>query len=369
MSMSNNLKERIRSDYLIAGKLHVGSKLPTIRELASQYSVSPPTIGKAVELLTEEGWLNKRQGSGLYVARPSDETPSSSGQSSLRIGYMAHDLSSFLAHRALEGVARVVNNHNGFLELSSNWSVEGERRQVELMRTRGIQGVVLYPALSRTGNDEYLGREFRDFPIVVIDLYEPDMKRPHVVFDNFSAGRDMVRYLLKQGRKEIAFIKFTDMRLFRSVDDRVAGYRQALKEADIPFVPERLVAYENREDLEGPRLPEVLDKLMALNPCPNAIILPWDEIVPVAIKHLRARGVSVPDDIVVAGFDNLPLNNQLQRWPTTNPDFYRMGERAAEILFDRIASRNLEPSESMLSCPLITANEGIPFIRRRLACV
>jgi GntR family transcriptional regulator of arabinose operon len=369
MFSKNTLKVRIHSDYLDTGKWSVGSKLPTIKELANQYGVSAPTIGKAVELLAAEGWLTKRRGSGLYVTRPSKGLSTSGSQEVLRIGYLAHDLSSLLAHRALEGVARVVNNHNGILELAGNWQIEGERRQIELMRARGIQGVVLYPAFTRPVNDEYLGREFRDFPIVVIDLYEPGMKRPHVVFDNFSAGRDMVRYLLKRGRRDIAFIKLDYMNLFRSVDDRVAGYRQALKEADLPFIPERLVSFEHREDHDGFKLPEVLDRLLGLTPRPNAIILPWDEVVPLAINHLRARGISVPEDIMVAGFDNLPLNNHLERWPTTNPDFYRMGERATEILVDRIASRNLEPSESMLSCPVIATDEDTSFVRRQIVRV
>jgi GntR family transcriptional regulator of arabinose operon len=359
MSSSNLLKERIHTDYLDTGKWSVGAKLPTIKELANQYGVSAPTIGKAVELLAAEGWLAKRRGSGLYIARSASEPPVSDRQEQ-RIGYVSINPSGTLVHQALTGVARVVNNHNGVLELGkTDWLIENERRQIERMIARGVQGVVLYPTPFRTANDEYLGREFRDFPIVVIDLYESAMKRPHVIFDNFSAGRDMTWYLVGQNRRRIAFIKFDDIIQNRAVNDRAAGYRQALKEAGIPFVPERLVSYNQETDYSA--CLEVLEKLITLDPRPDAIIVPWDGVVPVVINHLRSKGISVPDEIIVAGFDNLPLNNLLEHWPTTNPDFDRMGERAAEILFDRMASHNQESSEVVLPCPLHF--EETPFRR------
>jgi len=367
MSSSNLLKERIHSDYLDTGKWSVGAKLPTIKELANQYGVSAPTIGKAVELLAAEGWLAKRRGSGLYIARSANDEPPVSDRQERRIGYVSINPSGMLVHQALEGIARVVNNHNGVLELAkTDWLIENERRQIERMIARGVQGVVLYPTPFRPANDEYLGREFSDFPIVVIDLYESAMKRPHVIFDNFSAGRDMTRYLIGQNRRKIAFMKFDDIIQNRAVSDRAAGYRQTLKDAGIPFVPERLVPYNQESDYSAclEAFLEVLEKLIALDPRPDAIITPWDGVVPVVINHLRSKGISVPGDIIVAGFDNLPLNNLLEHWPTTNPDFERMGERAAEILFDRMASHNQESSEVVLPCPLHF--EGTPFHRANM---
>ena len=347
------LRDRLLQDFWSRDDIRVGFKLPTERDLGERYKVSRPTVAKAIAALAAEGWVTKRQGSRIYVAAISKPTTGESGQQRPRIGYIAASLRNIICHRLFEGIEHVAQMRGYGVEVANtNWDCQAERRHVECMREHGVHGVVLYPGPYRCGEREYLAHEFRDFPIVVVDLYQPSMKRPHFLFDNFAAGREMTRYLLRQGRREIAFLKTGSAVAYRSVDDRVAGYRRALQDEEVPDVEERVILSEVKALLNKEHC-AALDRFLALKPRPTALITPEDSCAEASIEYLRARGVAVPEEVLVVGFDNLRDKTWGERFPTTQPDFVRMGERATEMLLERIASRNSEASEVVLPCPLL----------------
>lgn len=338
-------------DFLKAGGIPVGGKLPTIQELAAKYAVSATTVGKAVALLEAEGWITKRRGSGMYVAALPGAGEPLRQRATRRIGCVIDSLSTPLAYRLFSGIERVVRKRDCVLEIvTTDQILKEEHRQVAKMVASGVQGIILCPTPYRNRADEYLATEFRDFPIVVTDLYQREMERPHVIFDNWSAGREMTAYLLAQGHRNIAFLKYGDVE-HRSVEDRVLGYRRALEDAGIRFRPENVLPFDSRAD--GERTPEAaLDKFLSLDERPNALIVLDDLHAPEAIRYLEARGVSVPDDVLVTGFDNIQEPVWNDRFPTTNPDFARMGEYAVELLLQMLNGEVAREREIILPCPL-----------------
>ncbi|MDD2709363.1 MAG: substrate-binding domain-containing protein [Verrucomicrobiae bacterium] len=74
---------------------------------------------------------------------------------------------------------------------------------------------------------------------------------------------------------------------------------------------------------------------------------------------LRQKGVSVPGEMAIVGFDNLQAQRGTGRFSTTKPDFTMMGERAARMLLERIGTRNMEPTELVLPCPLLTPEDEV----------
>ncbi|MBI4027605.1 MAG: substrate-binding domain-containing protein [Verrucomicrobia bacterium] len=347
-----SVRERIFEDFWLRDRTPVGARLPSERELARRYQLSCPTISKAFAALASEGWVTKRQRSGMFVAALADLPRIRRGPAQRRIGFIVHSLAHIICHRTLEGVELAANRQGCAVEVAStHWDVGREQQQVEQMQKRGVQGVVLYPGPRPRRGVEYLATMFRDFPIVVVDLYQPQMKRPHVIFDNVAVGREMTRYLLAQGRKIIGFLRFSDELLYRSVDDRLAGHRRALADAEEPFHPERVAAVDVSTRDESCQ--QSLDRLIALKPRPDALIALDDESAQRSIVHLRTRGLRVPEDVLVAGFDNLQDAILTEKFPTTHPDFVRLGEHAAEMLLERITSRDREVTGLVLSCPLV----------------
>ena len=102
---------------------------------------------------------------------------------------------------------------------------------------------------------------------------------------------------------------------------------------------------------------EALESLLNLNPRPDALITPYDPLAHASIAILREQGLHVPEDILVAGFDDLQNEPWRERFPTTRPDFVRMGERATEMILDRIATREDGISEVVLPCPIDVPGE------------
>lgn len=341
-----DLKNKIISDYFASNKLSEGTKLPIVKKLASQYSVSTPTIGKAVALLEAEGWLTKKRGSGLYVAKSAFYCQSGNK----KIGCIIPNFNLSMAYKIAMGVESVAGNYKHLLEIAnSNGVYEDECNQIESMIKRGIEGIVLYPAPNRAHCDyEFLSEKYCDFPIVVTDIYSPSMKRPHVIFDNFNAGYEMTHYLLSKNYKEIAFLIFSHIS-YNSLDDRVKGYRKALRGAT--DIQERIISYPIHGNLDKVNL--LTDKLLSLTPKLDAIIVPNDCYADPIIDSLKAKGHNVPQEIMVCGFDNTQNKTNKSHYPTTSPDFFRMGERAAEFLFDMIESKHTGYSEITLSCPLL----------------
>jgi len=347
------LRDNLLKDFLSQPGVRVGEKLPTERELEMRYGVSRPTISKAIAALAAEGWVTKRQGSGIYIAAIEKCSDQEKDRQKPQIGYVTPSLRPVLSHRVFEGIEFVTGRSGYAVEAASTgWDAEIERQKIASMREHGVQGVVLYPTPYRPAGKEYLAQEFQDFPIVVVDLYQPAMKRPHFLFDNFQAGREITAHLLAQGPRDIAFLKYATT--YRSVDERLAGYRRALEDAGMPFLPERVLAFDGKGPMTEGHI-EALERMLALNPRPTALITPYDPYAEASIEYLRSSGLSVPDEMVVAGFDDLHDEKWGESFPTTRPDFMRMGERAAELLIERIASRSFEPTEVVMPCPVVFA--------------
>ena len=355
MSAFTNLARLIKRDFIESGAYAVGSKLLTIRELATKYGYSMPTVGKSIDLLVKEGWLNKSQGSGIYIEALPEGSISveaealPAGKRELRIGFIASSLDVALAHDCLRGVNYTVKKNNDILEVAdSNNSIDEECNQVSRMCERGIDGVVLY-CLDRMheSRPEYLGREFRDTPIVVVDLYRPEMNRPHVIFDNFSAGREMTQYLLREGRRKIAFLKFSGPHA--AVDQRYEGYKMALGDAGIG---ENVLVVDPRSSNFREELAELIRQVFAGKNVPDAIELPCDSFFVNVYSIINKLGVCVPRDVILTGTDNLWQYQDGHVWPTTVPDFMRMGMRASEMLFECIKTGVQKDSEVVLPCPI-----------------
>ena len=353
MPTATETRNRIFDEFVNRADADIGDRIPTIRALSGRYGVSAPTIGRAVEILASEGWLRKRQGSGMFVANTPHLSPPGQGREASdagrpRIGYVAVNFHQPLAHKLLAGLESEATHRGHALSVAaSNASYEEEHRQIARLVRDGVEGIVLYPTARPEGVDEYLARDFRDVPIVVVDLYEPEMQRPHIIFDNFSAGREMTRLLADRGHQRIGFITFDLRFAYRSLDDRLAGYRRGLADYRLPQDPNLLATTGIPRTSESNDLQSVIDRLVDAGA--TAIIFPHDFTVEQAIHETDLLDRSRAGELEFAGFDNVQSTPGV-RWSTTNPDFSRMGELAGDMLLSDTTTPTLE---RILACPLV----------------
>jgi DNA-binding LacI/PurR family transcriptional regulator len=355
------LKERIRADLLDA-PASSSMRLPTERELQVRYGVSRPTISKALAALAGEGFLIQKQRRGRYWVQPSPDTPADL-ESPRLIGYVAPLAGEELVQRVFRGVDRVAHRHNyRVLMGNSENNVVRERAVVFDLIASGVRGIVIMPFYRRTTEVEsdYLCRESLGVPAVLVDTCAPEQGHAHVVFDNRRAGYAMTEWLIRQGHRRIGLLSYAEEILHIPLQQRWLGYRDALRDYSLPYDPALVCRYDPGLDQEM-ALQSILDEWLGWPERPTAIISVEDMCALQVIDLLDRRGVGVPAEVTVVGFDN----RRAARWfripfTTTAPDFERMGEVAGELLLNGIESRYSVPRTYVLDVPLLVRHAETP---------
>ncbi|MEM9649645.1 MAG: LacI family DNA-binding transcriptional regulator [Bacteroidota bacterium] len=140
-----------------------------------------------------------------------------------------------------------------------------------------------------------------NIPYVFFDRAPEETQAPQVLVNNFQGAYDAVTAMITSGKKRIAYIStHYHHKIFR---DRLAGYKQALNDHNLPILDELIVegGFFMHDGFEHTR------KLMELKGKPDGILAVRDEIGIGAIKYLKKNGMEVPRDVAVIGFDNDPM--------------------------------------------------------------
>jgi LacI family transcriptional regulator len=190
--------------------------------------------------------------------------------------------------------------------------------------------------------------QFRDIPTVLLNCYVPDHSLAAVLPGEVLGGYVATLHLIRAGHRRIAHIhgqSWTD-----PARDRIRGYRRALAEHDILYDP-ALVLPGNWEPPTGY---EHTMALMSLPDPPTAIFLANDMMAVGAYDALKERGLRIPEDVSVVGYDDREIA-QFMRPPLTTvvlPHF-EMGIQAAEVLVDGQLRPEGRQPQVKVDCPLV----------------
>ncbi len=183
----------------------------------------------------------------------------------------------------------------------------------------------------------------RDLPVVCLDSHRVPDSAGLIILDDRLGMRLAVRHLVEAGHRRIAAVIDSDLDPGR--DQRLQGYLEELEHAGIGVderlrIPDR-VPPGSREP--APR-PAVVDQLMGLDDRPTAVVTGDDLSAIGLIDSLEARGLRVPRDISVVGFDDVAVAGVGRIALTTvRQAAGAMGERAAKILVEHLEAETPEP--------------------------
>src|SRR5262249_47561804 len=124
----------------------------------------------------------------------------------------------------------------------------------------------------------------------------------HVMIDNAEGTKAVVRHLLDQGRRRIAVIGVRPGERVGTAALRYAAYAETLEEYGVP-VPTKLAVSGGRWHRDSGA--EAIEELLAQHPKFDAVFTMNDTLALGAIRALTAHGIRIPDDVAVAGFDNI----------------------------------------------------------------
>lgn len=160
--------------------------------------------------------------------------------------------------------------------------------------------------------------------------YDPEANIPYVGIDNEKAAFDAVTYLISQGCRNIALINSDEQ--YRYARDRNKGYEAALAKAGLKKMKPQLT-----KGLEFENGKRAAAELLKGSRKPDAIFAVSDTLAIGAIRAVRDAGLSVPQDVRVMGFDNIPIATIMDpQLSTVAQPMRELGETAARLLIDRL---------------------------------
>ncbi|MGW6202656.1 LacI family DNA-binding transcriptional regulator [Streptomyces sp. NPDC055089] len=224
---------------------------------------------------------------------------------------------------------------------------EAERRLLTGSGGRVMDGLIISPwALTA----QELASTAKSLPIVLLGERSPQGFADRVAVDNVSAADEATTHLLTLGRRRIAAIGLQPHLHNGTSDLRVQGYRRALRRAGIEPRPEweRPVNTLHRED-GALALADLLDSGGEI---PDAVFTFSDELALGVLHMAHQRGVRVPEELVVVGFDDIEDGRYGRPTLTTiSPDKRQIAQLALQCLADRIYSPANEVPPSDLTAP------------------
>ncbi len=184
----------------------------------------------------------------------------------------------------------------------------------------------------------------RQLPFVALALGKPDPTISAIGIDDVHGGELAARHLVDLGHRDLAILalEFTndhvgfisdaeiDAALYSTSRDRMVGYRKVFREAGID--PASVPVFETHHD--QPTVSAALEAIFAIKH-PTALLCMSDRIAMLAIDWLKARGLSVPTDVSVIGFDGVPESARATPPLTTIAQpIAAIGRRAVELILE-----------------------------------
>ena len=310
--------ERILAEEILSGHFAAHDRFPSERQLMRRFGVARQTVHQVVE--KQRGLVCAQQGRGTYVSRCGKEArPEVKTAARKKVGVIvsgSHFSEIFprickemRLQAALENIELIVGDASDVNVVTiGNRTLELVREMIKA----GIAGLILQPleygADCREKNSELLAmiREAQ-VPLVLLDCdIWPPVENPYhdiVGIGNFSAGSILASHLKSRGVKDIRFL-IHDC-LSESIRERVAGFRQYASGGRFDVVQ------ADPADVEAVR--EIMEDSRGI----DAIVCQNDTAAAKLIASLTALGLRVPEDVRVAGFDDVAIASRLKPSLTT----------------------------------------------------
>jgi LacI family transcriptional regulator len=305
----------------LAKELHL-SIATMSRALSRPETVAPETRRRVLEAVKKSGY------------RPNGIARSLRTQETRTIGIVVSDIRNpFFAAivKAVDDVARA----NRYTVLICNADEDGKNEEaaLQLFLDRQVSGVIH----CSTGANLDLLHEFqrRGVPIIDLDRQSGLEDVDTVVLDNEAGASMAANHLVELGHRRIGFI--AGPRHLSNSQKRLEGFRKALRRAGVPLTRE-LVEYGDFREESGY---QAARKLLELPNPPSALFVSNNEMTAGALAAVRDRGVRVPRDLSLVGFDDARWARYLDPPLTVVAQpTQAMGQKAGELLLTRLRRKN-----------------------------
>ena len=318
-----------------------GQTLMTEEELRMRFDVSRQTIRQAISLLEDDGLVDRRRGSGTYVRHGPRRR-----QGMIHVGVVTTFITDYIFPSIAQGMETVLNENGAVLSMNAMYNdVKTERNILERMLEQPVDGLIMEGCRTtkEMPNRDLLDRfAQRNIPVLFVNGYYPGMKHiPHVVMDDYGGGRLAAKTALDRGYTRLAG-------LFKTDDiqgaQRLTGFRDEILSRGLDLPEDRLLCFttEERNDLaDSPKGQALLEVL--LNREADCLICYNDIFAAQFMARLQEKGLKIPEDLGMIGFDNASISGMLHPPLTTlgHPQ-EALGALAARKILRMIAGEKVD---------------------------
>ena len=338
---------------ILSGRYSPGEKLPSETAFLQEFETSRITIVRALRELQHKGLVQRRAGSGTYVA---DGTAT---KANLLFGSLVPNLGDAEIFGPIcQSIAEYLQTRKHAL-LWGNIAPGPQAKETQTLElchqyiAQGVAGVFFAPLDLTSQNDRTNQAvvsvlEKAGIPILLLDRsflpYPERSSHDLVSIDHRCAGYLVTEHFLKLGCRRIAFVAYRNAA--QSTKSRVAGYQEALLRAGVAFEPSLLQALGSDDPCEIARFMERLK--------PDAIACANDRTAGHVMHSLIGLNYRIPKDVRIIGFDDIQYANLLPVPLTTiHQPCHDMGIAAAAAMLERVTTPDIPTREMLLNCRLV----------------
>lgn len=345
----------------------------TISKIAKMLGVARSTVDRA---LNNRGEINEETKKKiLELARKLDYHPSYLGQAlrtrkTKTIGVVLPSIYETFTREILRGVEEELFKEGYYLILClSNHSQEKEKKQVEMLKSREVDGFIFFfasPGKVPISSYNYLIQIKKDgIPIVFVDRYLEGMGIDYVVVDDFGGMYKVIKYLIGLGHRKIGYVD--DGSYCTAAINRLKGYKKALLDSGLKVNPETIKFLRMKSKASTfESAQQAIREFIEMQNRPTAIAALHDGVAVVCYKVIREIGLRVPEDISLVGFGNSPESYLLETPLTTvTQPAYEMGKRAAQVLLRQTKEgKGLKTQGIILGTEIIVRESTAPPLEK-----
>jgi LacI family repressor for deo operon, udp, cdd, tsx, nupC, and nupG len=270
------------------------------RALSDSSLVSTETKARVQRLAREMGYSPDAQARSLVMGRTQT------------VGLVVTTITDPFIAEIVQAVENTALAH-GYTVILASSQTEPDREiaAVEMLRSKRVDGVIVTSSRVGALYQDHLDR--LGVPVVLLNSHNMQ-SGPYtfsITVNNRHGACLATQHLIQLGHRRIAYI--TGLADHSDDAERLAGYRQALAEASIAFDPLLVVPGSGRADGGGRALP----KLMALDMSPSAVFCYNDMTAIGLLRAAREAGLSIPGDLAIVGFDDIPFASYVHPSLTT----------------------------------------------------
>lgn len=330
----------------------------TIKDIAQELNISPSTVSRALAdnpLVKPSTRQAVKELARKYKYQPNFTALSLRSNKTKTLGIIIPQI----VHEFFALVIRGIEDYSyakgyNVIISSSHENYDREVIDANALLTGRVDGLLACISRTTENYDHFKRFEERNIPLVFFDCICDEINTYKVVIDDYNAGYTATRHLIEQGCKKIAYVGGPINLMINQ--DRYRGYQDALREAKLELSDARVVHCKSGDFEDGKKasLPIITNQQI------DGLFAGTDMLAIGAIKNIKEKGLTVPQDVAVIGFSNWSISSIYEpSLSTIDQPGYEMGLKSAELLIERIENPDNDASQQLDQNTIVLQTELI----------